>query len=324
MCADARSSRCAFRVKTIHAAAANLPETKGPAEMMYHRKIGAADIYNFVEIIGPTHDPAMLFPALPAEEFAELAPRLAPAHYAPGNGRLIVGIQIWLARLGDELIVIDTGIGNRKPRGLPRFDRLNTLFPAWLDSLGGPGAVTQVINTHLHGDHVGWNTVADGEGWRATFPNATYWMPRKDYDYWHPRFVDARGIGETEAFTDAVMPLIESDAVRFYGEGQEFPGGLVARPAYGHTPGQMRIDLESGGQRGVFCADIFHSPLQILRPDISTAVDVEPETAHTTRAAFLAEMAESGALVMPCHFGAPHAVRIIRNGEGYDFVDAAG
>lgn len=288
--------------------------------MMHHRKIGAADVYNVVEIIGPTHPPAMLFPDLPAEDVAALAPRLTPAHYAPGNGKLIVGIQIWIARIGADLVVIDTGVGNAKPRGLPRFDRLNTLFPAWLEALGGPEAVTHVINTHLHGDHVGWNTVPDGDGWAATFPNAQYWMPQKDYDYWHPRLVEAKGIGETEAFTDAVMPLVKAGKVTFYEEGQEFLPGLTAKANYGHTPGQMRVDLVSDGERGSFCADVFHSPLQILRPEINTVIDVEPEVARATRAAFLTEMAETGALVMPCHFGAPHCVRITRDGDGFGFV----
>lgn len=289
---------------------------------MQHRTIGKADVFNIVELIGPTHDPAMLYPTLPRAEFDALAPELTPAHYVPGNDRLIVGIQIWVVKLGEEIIVIDTGVGNAKPRGLPRFDRLNTLVPAWFDAIGaGPAQVTQVINTHLHGDHVGWNTVADasGDSWTATFPNATYWMPQKDFDWWHPRFIDAKGIGETEAFTDAVMPLVEAGKVRFYGEGQEFAPGLVAKPAYGHTPGQMRIDLESEGEKGVFCADIFHSPLQILRPDINTVVDVEPEVARATRHAFLEEMADSGTWVMPCHFGAPHCVRITRSENGFDW-----
>ena len=296
---------------------------EGTWQMMNHRKIGAADVRNITEIIGPTHPPGMLFPDLPRDAFEALAPRLTPAHYAPGNDRLIIGIQIWVVRLGDEVIVIDTGIGNGKPRGLPRFDRLNTLVPAWLDAaVGGADAVTQVIMTHLHGDHVGWNTVADGDGWAPTFRNAGYWMPQKDFDFWHPRFVEANGIGETEAFTDAVMPLIDSDKVRFYGEGQEFAAGLVARTNYGHTPGQMRIDLTTQDARGVFCADVFHSPLQILRPDINTVIDVEPEVARANRLQFLAEVADTGTLVMPCHFGAPHCVYVTREGDGFGFVHA--
>lgn len=289
--------------------------------MMHHRAIGDADVYNIVELIGPTHDPARLYPDLPRDEFEKLIPSLTPAHYAVSTDRLIIGIQIWVVKIGAEVIIIDTGIGNAKPRGLPRFDMLNTLVPEWLAAIGaGPEQVTQVINTHLHGDHVGWNTVADGDNWVATFPNATYWFPNTDYDWWLPIFTEKNGIGETEAFTDAVMPLVNEGRAQFYQAGQVFTPGLSAVSARGHTPGHMRIDMASNGEKGVFCADVFHSPLQILRPDINTVVDVEPDTARITRLAFLEEMADTGTLVMPCHFGVPHCVRIIRNGDGFDFV----
>lgn len=293
---------------------------------MHHRRLGAADVFNIVEMIGPTHDPAMLYPDLARTEFETLCSALSPAHYAPAIDRLIVGIQIWVLRIGAEVIVIDTGVGNAKPRGLPRFDRLNTLVPAWLAAAGaGPDQVTQVINTHLHGDHVGWNTVADGDSWTPTFPKAQYWMPRAEYDYWHPRYVEARGIGETEAFADAVEPLIAGGNVAFYEAGQQFAPGLTARAAHGHTPGMMRIDLHSvtpdgHAARGVFCADVFHSPLQILRPDINTIVDVLPDVARATRRAFLDEMANTNTLIMPCHFGAPHCGYITRDGDGYGFA----
>ncbi len=289
--------------------------------MMHHRRIGDADVFNITEIIGPTHDPAILFPALPRSEFEAIAPALTPAHYAPATGRLVIGIQIWVVRIGAEVIVIDSGIGNGKPRGLPRFDRLNTLVPAWLAAAGAaPDRVTQVVMTHLHGDHVGWNTIATPGGWAPTFPNARYLAPRADFDHWHPRWLQSGGLGETEAFTDAVIPLLDAGKLEFYEAGHDFAPGLRAVAAPGHSPGMMRLDLHSAGARGVFCADIFHSPLQILRPDISGIVDVLPEVARATREAFLAEVADTGTLVMPCHFGEPHCGTILRAGAGFRFV----
>ena len=288
--------------------------------MMHHRRIGQADVFNITELIGPTHDPAMLYPDLPAEDFAALAPRLQPAHYAAGNGRLIIGFQIWVIRLGDEVILVDTGIGNDKPRGLPRFNRLNTLAPVWLAAAGAaPEQVTQVVMTHLHGDHVGGNTRADGEGWTPAFPKARYHAPRVDFDYWRPRWEAAKGVGETEAMTDSVMPLLEQGRLEFYDAGARFAPGLTARAAPGHSPGMMRLDLESDGARGVFCADIFHSVLQVLRPDINTAIDVQQDVARATRLAFLDEVADTGTLIMPCHFGAPHCGTIERDGADFAF-----
>ncbi len=287
---------------------------------MHHRRIGRADVFNITELIGPTHDPAMLYPALPADDFARLVPALQPAHYAAGNGRLIVGFQIWVVRLGDEVILVDTGIGNHKPRGLPRFNRLNTLVSAWLAAAGAaPEQVTQVVMTHLHGDHVGGNTLADGEGWKPAFPNARYLAPRAEFDFWKPRWQAAKGVGETEALTDSVMPLLEQGRLEFYDDGASFAPSLTAQAAPGHTPGMMRLNLDSDGVRGVFCADIFHSVLQILRPDINTAIDVLQDEAKLTRRAFLDEVADTGTLIMPCHFGEPHCGTVERHGEGFTF-----
>ncbi|MCB1388767.1 MAG: MBL fold metallo-hydrolase [Rhodobacteraceae bacterium] len=289
--------------------------------MMHHRRIGHADVFNITELIGPTHDPAMLYPALPTADLAALVPRLAPAHYAPGIGRLVIGFQIWVVRLGSEVIVVDTGIGNAKPRGLPRFNRLNTLTPAWLAAAGAaPEQVTQVVMTHLHGDHIGGNTVPDGDSWKPAFPNARYLAPKADFDFWMPRWEAAKGVGETEALTDSIAPLVEAGRLEFYDSGAEIAPGLGAQAAPGHTPGMMRLNLSSDGARGVFCADIFHSVLQILRPDINTAIDVLQDVARQTRADFLAEVADTGTLIMPCHFGEPHCGTVAREGEGFRFV----
>jgi len=294
--------------------------------MFLQRRIGEATVTNVTELIGPTHDPERVFADLPRDEFEALVPWLEPFHYVRGNNRLIVGIQIWIIHLGDEIIVIDGGIGNRKARGLPRFDQLNTMVPVWFEAAGAPfDKVTQVVNTHLHSDHVGWNTIADGKGgWKRTFPNARYLMPRSDWEYWQRVLAETGGVGESEALVDSVVPLIETDQVEFYGEGHEFAPGLVARSARGHTPGQMRLDLNSNGETGIFCADIFHSPLQILRPELNTPFCVEQDRARATRKAFLDEVAGTGTLVMPCHFGYPHCVTVIRGADGaFAFVPEA-
>lgn len=290
--------------------------------MLYRRQIGAAEVWNFVELLGPTHDPAVVLPDLPSGALAEAEGWMAPHHLVPAIGRLIVGIQIWMVRLGSEFVVIDCGVGNAKPRGLPRFHRLNTLFPHWLHAAGAtPDRVTQVINTHLHGDHVGWNTVAGPDGgWLPFFPNAQYWMPEVDLAWWIPRWQAAGGVGETEALTDSVLPLVESGRVRTYGAGQVFAAGFTAWAAPGHTPGQHRIDLEQAGARGSFCADIFHSPIQIAHPHASSAYCVDQNAARATRLGFLDEVAGTGTLVMPCHFGFPHCGTVERDGAGYRFI----
>lgn len=294
--------------------------------MLHERKLGAARIGNITEMIAPTHDPARIFADLPRSDFEAAAARIGPDHYCARLDRLIIGIQIWVLELGDAMVVIDTGVGNGKPRGLPRFDRLNTQVPLWLAAFGATAdRVTHVINTHLHGDHIGGNTVpaAGPEGWQAAFPNATYWLPGRDLAHFRAEHARTGGSGETEAMTDGVLPLLSGGRWRSYEAGDQILPGLQARDARGHTPGQLALDLHSDGQRGVFCADIFHSPLQILHPQMNTPFCMEPDHARATRAAFLAEVADTGTLIMPCHFGAPHCGTVARDGQGYRFVPEA-
>ena len=291
--------------------------------MLYHRKIGDADVYNFVELLGPTHDPAIVFPDLKQDELDDLASALGPNQYLPAMNRFVVGIQIWMLKYNDHFVVIDAGVGNGKKRGLPRFNQLNTLFPLWLNAAGArPEDVTHLINTHLHGDHVGWNTVDNGEGkYVPYFPNAEYWMPRLDVDFFVDLWKADPNTPNTESLGDSVMPLLEADSVKFYEAGHEFIPGLVAQMAIGHTPGQHRLDFHSKEQSGVFCADIFHSPVQIMKPNINTPFCELQDEARKTRQAFVEEMADTETLIMPCHFGYPHCGTIVtsQTGDGFEF-----
>lgn len=293
--------------------------------MLYERRIGDARVFNIVEMVGPTHVPERVWPELTPGQIAANSAWLTPNQYVPAMNRFIVGIQIWIAHIGDAIVVIDTGVGNAKPRGLPRFNMLNTLVPLWLEAAGAaPDKVTHVINTHLHGDHVGWNTQMIDGAQRPYFPNARYFMPESDFAYFKTAYEAAKGIGETEAIGDSVLPLIDADLVEFYGEGFEPVPRLKAELARGHTPGQFIFRLESAGARGAFCADIFHSPIQIALPDLNTSYCVEQDHARATRHAFLESVAGKNALIMPCHFGFPHCGTVDGDAHsGYRFVPEA-
>ncbi len=161
--------------------------------MIHHHTIGDARITGVIEYSGPTHAPDFLYPAVPkAERDAVLkanASWLAPNHYVPHMDRLIVTIQLWVLHAGGNTIVIDTGVGNRKPRAAAaRMDQLNTLVMPWLEAAGaGPEQVTHVVMTHLHTDHVGWNTVEKDGKWVPAFPKARYLIPKDEFDYWKAR-----------------------------------------------------------------------------------------------------------------------------------------
>ena len=292
--------------------------------MMQTRRVGDATITRILEYAAPTHDPAFLFPELPQAELDRLAPTLAPHHYIPAMNRLIVTIQLWIVHAGSNVILIDTGVGNFKPRAAARMNMLNTLTLPWLEAAGAaPKAVTHVVQTHMHSDHVGWNTVlADGR-WVPTFPNARYLMPRGDFDYYRDEAAQRVNPIIDQAFADSVMPVVDAGLVDFIGDHGEIAGCLNIEPAPGHSPGMLTYRLRSQGEEAIFSADVLHSPAQIARPELNTAYCINPDQARVTRAAFLARAADREALIMPMHFGAPHCGYVRRQAGGYVFEGAS-
>ncbi|MBS7697223.1 MULTISPECIES: MBL fold metallo-hydrolase [unclassified Chelatococcus] len=285
-------------------------------------RFGDLRITRVLEMSGPTHDPAFLFPDLPAIALDGEAGWLAPHHYQPSTNRLVVTIQIWMVQFGTTTVLIDPGIGNGKPRPAERQNMLNTLAPAWLAAAGATAdSVTDVILTHLHADHVGGCTVMREGVWRPAFPGARHHMPRAEFDYVRERY----GAGETGinsgAWADSVIPLIDAGLVDLFEPGDLLLDHFRVEDAAGHTPGQVALWLtDKAGGSAVFAADIMHSPLQIRFPALNTRYCIWPERARETRAAFLAQAARSRAIVMPMHFGWPYRGLIARSGDTYTFA----
>ncbi len=289
--------------------------------MIQSRLIGDVRVTRVLELTGPTHDPAFLFPGLDHTQIDANQNWLAPDHWIPSMRKLIVTIQLWVVHAGGNIILIDTGVGSHKRRPMPRFNMLNTLVMQWLEAAGAPpDKVTHVVMTHLHVDHVGWNTVqADGR-WVPTFPNARYIMPKLDYDDAEKKF-DA-GDPFFGFFGDSVRPVVEAGLVEMMDESKEIADCLAVEPAPGHTPGHVSLRVRSRGEEGLFCGDVMHSPMQIVRPDWNSCYCIAPDIARASRVACLTRAAERGALIMPVHFGAPYCGYIRRNDNGFVFEPA--
>ena len=295
--------------------------------MIHHHTIGDARVTGVIEYSGPTHDPAFLYPAVDkAERDAVLqanASWLAPNHYVPHMDRLIVTIQLWVVQAGGNTIVIDTGVGNRKPRAAERMDRLNTLVMPWLESIGaGPQQVTHVVMTHLHTDHVGWNTVEKDGRWAPTFPKARYLFPKDEFDYWRGLYDKGDKDVNQGSFADSVLPVLDAGLGDFMDGTAEVAGCLAPEPVPGHAPGMLSFRLRSRGEEGLFCADILHNAIQIVRPDWNDRYCLWPDKAPESRAAGLKRACERGALLMPMHLGAPYCGYVRRQGDGYRFEPA--
>jgi glyoxylase-like metal-dependent hydrolase (beta-lactamase superfamily II) len=284
-------------------------------------KIGDATVTSLVEYVGPTHVPEATFPAYDDATFQKRSGELPPGMWYPAIRRFAIAIQIWILKRGNEVVVVDTGVGNRKVRPAARMHMLNTLVPQWLEAAGAsPEAVTHVLMTHLHSDHIGWNTTLEAGRWVPTFPKARYLVPKTDYEYFKD-LADSGKAGDT-SFADSLAPIFDAGLATFVDKSSSLPCDLEPIEAFGHTPGQMNYWLRSGGDTGVFSADVFHHPVQILSPTWNTAFCVLPEQAIETRAKVLADAAASSGLVMSCHFPAPHAGYVRAAGDAYKFEPA--
>jgi glyoxylase-like metal-dependent hydrolase (beta-lactamase superfamily II) len=159
--------------------------------------------------------------------------------------------------------------------------------------------------THLHWDHVGWNTrLADGK-WVPTFPKARYVMAKREYDHWlgvHDSGVDTP---HARAFGDSILPVVKTGQALLVGDDYALDDGLWFEAYPGHTPGNVVIHAKSGGERGVFIGDVLHHPLQCLKPEWSTMACTDPVGSRVSRTRLVQEHADNGTLVLPAHFPAP-------------------
>jgi glyoxylase-like metal-dependent hydrolase (beta-lactamase superfamily II) len=238
---------------------------------------------------------------------------------------VVISTHGWLVRTPRHTIIVDTAVGNGKPRAAAAFDHLQS---PWLEQLAAAGvepeAVDFVLLTHLHTDHVGWNTrLVDGR-WVPTFPSARYVVPQGEQDRL-AALVEAHGpdTPRTVFYADSVLPVIEGGQVSFVGaDGGEPVEGFVFHPTPGHSAGHMSVGLASGGAYGFFPGDVMHHPIQIYRPEWSSVFSDSPERGRASREWALSHMADTGALVFSSHFPGSSAGRVSRTANGFRWTFA--
>jgi glyoxylase-like metal-dependent hydrolase (beta-lactamase superfamily II) len=277
--------------------------------------IGNTTVTRIEEQLGAgSFPPEQYFTGFDREVLNQNMDWLVPHHYIPSQDALITSVHSWLIQTPHHTILLDSCSGNHKDRHWwPRFHQLNTPFLERLAEAGvQPADISMVLCTHLHADHIGWNTCLQNGRWVPTFPNAKYLFSRIENDYWdpskNPSLVDdpARRI----AYVDSVLPVIEAGQARLVEGVHQIDDNLLVEPAPGHTPGHILLKLNSAKGQGVFCGDVIHHPLQIYAPDWNTQFCQNPEQARATRRRMLCYCAETGAKLFPTHFGAPHVTEI--------------
>ena len=242
-------------------------------------------------------------------------------HFADARGRLRMSIHALVVETPERRIVVDTCLGNDKQgRRIPNWNNLHGPFLADLAAAGFPRElIDTVLCTHLHVDHVGWNTMlVDGPNgskvWVPTFPNARYLMGCVEFDHW-------RGQREREdmaaVFADLVAPIHDAGLADLVESDYRLCNEVSLVSTVGHTPGHVSVRISSRGEEALITGDFMHHPCQIARPDWSSSADSDPDEARRTRERMLGELCGKPVLVIGTHFAGATAGRIVRDGDTY-------
>ncbi len=276
-------------------------------------KIGAVRISRIVEIEA-TGGMTRIIPDASRERVLEI-PWLQP-HFADKEGRMRGAIHALVVETPDRRIVVDTCVGNDKPRSMPFWDNLQTSFLADLATAGyARESIDTVLCTHLHVDHVGWNTMREGERWVPTFPQARYLMGEQEFQYWQK---EAEG-DQAQVMSDSVTPVFEAGLVDLVASDYVLCPEIRLLATPGHTPGHVSVLIESDGKSALITGDFLHHPCQFVHPEWSSSPDAVPMEAIETRRRMYARFADSPTLVIGTHFATPTAGHLHRDGESYRF-----
>jgi glyoxylase-like metal-dependent hydrolase (beta-lactamase superfamily II) len=235
-------------------------------------------------------------------------------HFCNAEGRVIMSVHSFIVESAGTRVLVDTCIGNDKRRSIPDWNMQQGPFLQQLSEAGHPASVIdRVLCTHLHVDHVGWNTRLQDGKWVPTFPNARYLFARSEYAHWeHTQDESSR-----EVMQDSVQPVVDAGLVDLVDSDQVIAEGVHLEPTPGHTPGHVCVHIESQGEHAVITGDLMHHPVQCAHPEWRSSADHDPALAQRTRRKFLADCAGTPTLVLGTHFATPTAGRIVRDGDAF-------
>lgn len=238
-------------------------------------------------------------------------------HFANEEGKIKMSFHAFVVEAPGRRIIVDTCIGNDKPRSTPTWSHLQTEFLKDLTDEGfAPETIDTVLCTHLHIDHVGWNTKLVDGAWEPTFTKARYLMAKSEYDY----FIADDDKEQMQIMSDSVTPVFEAGLVDLVETNHRVCDEIRLIPSHGHTPGHVSIWIESQGQTGLITGDFVHHPCQMHHPEWSAIIDTNPQDSEQTRRALFETCTEQGTLVIGTHFAAPTAGTLVRNGDGWQLM----
>ncbi len=275
--------------------------------------VGKVKITKIVELetVGSTR---FILPQASNEEIRKL-PWLIP-HFATEEGRLKMSIHSLVVETPSRRIVVDTCLGNDKQgRKVPTWNNLNKPFLEDMAAAGyPPDTIDTVLCTHLHVDHVGWNTRLVGGRWVSTFANARYVFGKIEYEHWRDHSDEPE---KAAVFNDSVRPIMDAGKADLVASDHQLCEEITLIPTPGHSPGHVGLHIKSGGEEALLTGDVAHHPCQMAHLDWSSTADSDPEQSAVTRRELFSRFADTPALVIGGHFTAGH---LKRDGAAFKFI----
>ena len=275
--------------------------------------VGKVKITKIVELetVGSTR---FILPLASNEEIRKL-PWLIP-YFATEEGRLKMSIHSLVVETASRRIVVDTGLGN---------DKVGRLVPTWNNRKGPfletmtaagfpPDSIDTVLCTHLHVDHVGWNTKLVGGKWVPTFANARYVFGKTEYEHWRDHSEEPY---QAAVFNDSVKPIVDAGKADLVAGDARLGDEIALVPTPGHSPGHVSIHIQSDGEEALLTGDVAHHPCQMAHLDWSSTADSDPVQSAVTRRELFGRFADTATLVIGGHFSAGH---IKRDGDAFKFA----
>ena len=237
-------------------------------------------------------------------------------HFVNDDGHILLSIHALLVETPTVRLVVDTCIGNDKPRSFIGGQALQTRFLERLTQTGWQrDQVSHVVCTHLHVDHVGWNTMLAGDKWIPTFPNAKYLLGKQEYEFWS----QSEEAGQQAIMADSIQPIFDAGPVELVSMDHKICEEVDLLPSPGHTPGHVSIRIRSQGQQGIITGDCIHHPVQMAHPDWCVRFDEDQHAAASMRKSLLKNWADKNTLVIGTHFASPTAGYVVSDNQVYRF-----
>ena len=291
------------------------------------RTFGSIEIVRVIDMTDSRYTASMIYPEAEADEIRLLSRKLGPSHIDPDDLALLLSFHAFIIKTSKLTILLDTCIGNHKVRSeWPAWNNRNGPFLENLDKQGlVPEDIDLVMCTHLHADHIGWNTRLVNGQWVPTFPNAQYLFSKREYKFWKEYYGKNNDPVLYNSHVDSILPVVESGQAVLIDCPYEAATGIHLQPAYGHTPGNMILEVGEGTKiHAVLCGDVMHHPVQLSHPEWSTIFCEDPAMSREARLCLLRRFANTGTFLLPAHFQSPAYGPIERDGTVFRMKNSTG